>query len=57
MTLPPKSLPANAGDSEDKGSVPGLKRFPGGESGYPLQYYCWDNPMDEEPGGLQSIEL
>ena len=35
-----KNLPANAGDTRDMGSVPGLGRYPGGEHGTPLQYSC-----------------
>ena len=41
-----KNLPANAGDTEDTGSVPGLGRSPGGGNGNPLQYSCLENPMD-----------
>ena len=41
-----KEPPANAGDARDAGSIPGLGRSPGGENGNPLQYSCWDNPMD-----------
>ena len=41
-----KNLPANAGDTEDVGSIPGLGRYPGGENGNPLQYFCWDYHMD-----------
>ena len=26
-------------------------------NGTPLQYSCLENPMDEEPGGLQSMGL
>jgi len=33
----------NAGDTC---SVPGLRRFPGGGNGNPLQYSCLGNPMD-----------
>ena len=33
-----KNLSANAGDTGDMGSIPGLGRFPGGGNGYPLQY-------------------
>ena len=39
----------------DLGSVPGLGRSPRGGHGNPLQYSCLENPMEEEPGGLQSI--
>ena len=41
-----KHWPANAGDAEDMGSIPGLRRSPGGVSGNPLQYSCLENPMD-----------
>ena len=42
-----KETPANAGDLRDVGSVPGLARSPGGRNGNPLQYSCWENPMDK----------
>ena len=35
-----KNLPANAGDTEDEGSIPGLGRYPGEGNGNPLQYSC-----------------
>ena len=41
-----KNLPASAGDIRDKGSIPGLGRFPGGGHGNLLQYSCLENPMD-----------
>ena len=41
-----KNLPANAGDTGDAGSIPGLGRPPGGGNGNPLQYSCLGNPMD-----------
>ena len=41
-----KTPPANAGDARDVGSIPGLGRSLGGGNGYPLQYFCLDNPMD-----------
>ena len=51
-----KTLPANAGDPGDAGSIPGLGRSPGGGHGNPLQHPCLENPMDrEEPDGLQSM--
>ena len=28
------------------GLIPGSGRSPGGEHGDPLQYSCWENPMD-----------
>ena len=41
-----KNLPANAGDSRDMGSIPGLGRSPGVRNGYQLQYSCLENSMD-----------
>ena len=41
-----KNVPANAGDTGDLGSVPGLRRSSGGGDGNPLQYSCLGNPMD-----------
>ena len=38
-----KKLPANAGDS---GLIPGSGRSPGEGNGKPLQYSCWENPVD-----------
>ena len=48
-----KNLPANAGEP---GSIPGSGRSPGEGNGYPLQYSCLENSMEEEPSGLQSLE-
>ena len=31
---------------EDPGSIPGSGRSPGEGNGNPLQYSCWENPMD-----------
>ena len=36
----------NAGDTGDKGSIPGKGRSPGGGPGNPLQYSYLGNPMD-----------
>ena len=41
-----KYPPANAGDTRDASSVPGLGRSLGGEHGNPLQYCCLENPSD-----------
>ena len=41
-----KNPPANAGDTEDLGSIPGSGRPPGGGHGNPLQYSCREKPMD-----------
>ena len=55
MALVVKNLPANAGDIRDSGSIPGSERSPGEGHGNPLQYSCVENPMEEEPGRLQSM--
>ena len=41
-----KNLPANAGDAEDTGLIPGSGRFLGGGNGNPLQCSCQENPMN-----------
>ena len=46
MTLLVKNLPANAGDGEDAGLIPGMVRSPGGGKGNRVQYSCLENPMD-----------
>ena len=56
MVIVVKNLPTN-GDSRDTASIPGSGRSPGGGHGNPLQYSCLVNPMDGEPGGLQSTGL
>ena len=38
-----KESACNAGDL---GSIPGSGRSPGEGNGYPLQYFCLENPMD-----------
>ena len=43
-----KNPPANAGDTEDLGLIPGLERSPGVGNGNPLQYSCLENSMDRE---------
>ena len=50
-----KNLPASVADKRDAGSIPGSGRSPGGGHCNLLQYSCLENPMDEEPGGLQSM--
>ena len=49
-----KNLPPNEGDIRDAGSVSGLGRSPGGGHGNSRHYSGLENPMDGEPGGLQS---
>ena len=41
-----KTLPADAGDAGDVGSIPESGRSPGEGNVYPLQYSCLENPMD-----------
>ena len=41
-----KTLPANAGDSGDSGSIPGVGRSPRGGNGNPFHYSCLENPVD-----------
>ena len=41
-----KNPPANAGDSTDLGSIPGLGRPTGVGNGNPLQCSCLENSMD-----------
>ena len=42
-------------NTADVCSIPGLGKSPGGGHSNPLQYSCLENPMEEEPGVLQSI--
>ena len=53
VALVVKSLPFNAGDIRDVGSVPGSGRSPGGGHGNSLQYSCLENPMAR--GAWQAI--
>ena len=39
-------------DTGDAGVIPESGRSLGGGNGNPLQYFCLENPMTEEPGGL-----
>ena len=41
-----KNPSANARDAGGAGSIPGLRRSPGGGNGNPLQYSCWESRMD-----------
>ena len=41
-----KSLPANAGDIGDSGSIPGSGRSPGVGNGNWFHYFCLENSMD-----------
>ena len=57
VALVVKNLPANAGDVRNASLILGSGRSPGEGNGIPLQYSCLENPMEEEPGGLQSTAL
>ena len=55
VALVVKNLFANTGNIRDMGSIPESGRSPGGGHGNPFQYSGLENPMTEEPGGLQSM--
>ena len=42
-----KNLPPNAGDRGDATSIPESGIPAGGGNGNPLQYSCWETPMDK----------
>jgi len=42
-----KNPPADAGDTRDADSIPGLGRSSGEGRGNPRQYSCLENPMDK----------
>ena len=46
--LSDKESACTAGGAGEVGSFPGLGRFPGGGNGNPLQYSCWENPLERE---------
>ena len=45
-----KNLPANAGDAREAGSIPWKRKW------QPPTDSCLENPMDKEPGRLQSVQ-
>ena len=45
VALVVKNLPADAGDTRDMGSIPGLGRSPEVGNNNPLQYSCLENSM------------
>ena len=57
MELVLKNLPASAGDIRDMGLISWLGRSPGEGNSNLLQYSCLENPMEEEPGKLQTMGL
>ena len=54
MWLSGKESTSNAGDSGDAGSIPESGISPGKGNGNLCQNSYLENPLDEEPGGLQS---
>ena len=46
MVLVVKNSPANEGDVNNMGAIPGLGRSPGIGHDNPLQYFCLENSMD-----------
>ena len=56
-TKPCSEVKVSASNAGNLGSIPGSGRSPGEGNGNPLQYSCLENPMDEEPGRLQSTAL
>ena len=48
VVLVVKNLPANAGDANDSGSIPGSGRSLGVGSGKPFQYSYLENLMDKQ---------
>ena len=49
-----KNPPANEGDDEDVGLIPGSGRSPGGGDGNPLPYSCQENSKDRPWGHKES---
>ena len=47
-----KNLPANAGDSGDAGSIPGLGKSPEEGLATHSSILAWKIPLTEEPGRL-----
>ena len=47
-----KNSPANAGDTGDAGSIPGLGRTPIVGNGNSLQYFCLENSTDTGSWGV-----
>ena len=50
-----KNSPANAGDTRDMGSMPGLGRSPVEGNDAHSSILAWRIPRTEEAGGLQSM--
>ena len=46
MVAQPYRICLHAEGEGDMGSIPGLRKSPGGGNGNPLQYSCMENPRD-----------
>ena len=57
MALAVKSLPPNAGDTRDMGSIPTLRRSLEEEMASYSSISAWRIPRAEKPGRLQSMGL
>ena len=57
VVLVVKNPPANAGDVRDVGLIPESEDPLEEDMVTQLQYSCLENPMDKEPGRLQSMGL
>ena len=53
----PPAMKETSFSARDTGLIPGSGISPGGETGKQLQYFSWEMPRTEEPGGLESIGL
>ena len=52
--FPGGSMGKNPPTVQKLGIDPWLGRFPGEGNSNPLQYFAWEIPWTEEPGGLKS---
>ena len=56
-----KESACSAGAAGDRGSIPGLGRFPKGGYGNPLRFSCLENPMDRgawwAPWGRKELDM
>ena len=55
VTLAVKNPPSNAGDARHVGSIPGLGRSSGAQSGNHPSSLAWKIPWTGERGGLPSM--
>ena len=52
-----ESMPANARNTRDAGSIPGSGTSPGEVHGYPLQYSSLENSMDYIVHGVAKSQI